>query len=202
MKIVGLCGMSGSGKTHLLASAKAAFGNNISVLSFDNYYKPITFQQKDENGFENFDLPGGVDADRLVNDLATLKSGRSIQLKAYHFNTPGAPDVYIQVDPAPLMIIEGIFVFYFKAIYEQIDYRIFLEVPDDITLNRRLKRDKEERGLDENMILYQWHAHALPGFREFVLPFKPSADLLLNNAQHGDAAAQQLNTALKTLLNN
>ncbi|MES2617032.1 MAG: uridine kinase [Bacteroidota bacterium] len=200
MKLVGLCGMSGSGKTHLIRSVKNQLKENVSVLSFDNYYKPIHQQKKDSNGFENFDLPEGIDIQKFLMDLELLKSGSPVFLKVYQFNKPDAKDEVIKIESAPVIILEGIFVFYFQSIFTQLDYRIFIDATLEKTLERRLQRDKEERGLNDEMVMYQWEQHALPGYNRYIYPYRHQADLLLDNENNNEAAAGTLISALNHLI--
>lgn len=200
MKLVGLCGMSGSGKTHLIRTVKNQLRENVSVLSFDNYYKPIHQQQKDSNGFENFDLPEGIDIQKFLMDLELLKNGHQVFLKEYQFNKPDAKDETIRIESAPIMILEGIFVFHFQSVMSQLDYRIFIDASLERTLERRLKRDEEERGLNEEMVMYQWQHHALPGYNRYIYPYREKADLLLDNENNNDSATSTLISALNHLI--
>ncbi len=200
MKLIGLSGISGSGKTHLLKKIQSDLGGQVSVLSFDNYYKPIEYQQKDENGFENFDLPSGVDIEKFLKDVETLKRRESLRIKVYQFNKPGAVDTYIDIHPAPVLMVEGIFVFHFPSLFIQLDHKIYVHSTNENSLNRRLKRDLAERGLSEEMNLYQWEQHALPGFEKYVTLYKDKADLVLHNDENTSVAYEQLRAFLESLI--
>ncbi|MBC7426460.1 MAG: AAA family ATPase [Bacteroidia bacterium] len=182
-KLIGLCGISGSGKTHILEELQKEMPvGKVSVLSFDNYYKPAIEQVADENGFLNFDLPEGVDDLKFISDLRSLIAGETLILKQYNFNTLGAPDKILTAKPADIIFVEGIFIFHFEEIRNLLNKKIYLEVPDPVTLERRLKRDNLERGLTEEEIHYQWQNHVLPGHIKYVQPYIPTADLILHNS--------------------
>jgi uridine kinase len=182
VKLVGISGISGSGKTYLLNRVISEIkSQEISYLSFDNYYKATHLQAKDNQGFINFDLPGGVDYQKLLRDLASLKSGQTIELPVYTFNQPDVPSQIITIKPAPILLIEGIFVFHFKELFHQLDLKLFIETDLETTFKRRLERDFSERGIDKNIIHYQWFNHVLPGYQKFLLPFKQHADLIIKN---------------------
>lgn len=200
MKLIGLGGISGSGKTHLLRHLQNEMKDDISVLSFDNYYRPIEFQEKDENGFENFDLPQGLDIDKFLKDIERLKQGQSVKLKVYQFNKPEAEEIYIDIKPSPILLIEGIFVFHFPSVFTQLDYKIFIAASHETTLRRRLNRDTSERGIQETFVHYQWKNHALPGYEKYLLPYKHMADTIIDNEKNDEQALVAMGIVLRQLI--
>jgi uridine kinase len=200
MNIIGLSGISGAGKTHLLRLLKNELGDKIEILSSDNYYLPIEFQVRDENGFHNFDLPNGIDDAAFLNDILQIKSGKSITKKVYNFNNPNAKEAFFEIKPAPILIVEGLFIYHFPAINSLFNYKIFLQLHPEIALNRRLIRDQQERGLTIETIQYQWHNHTLPGFETFVQPYQNLADIIIDNQNHFQEAFDQLLIALQNIL--
>jgi uridine kinase len=112
--VIGICGGSGSGKTTLLKRLSETFeGINPSVFSMDNYYFPIEMQQKDKNGIVNFDLPTALDERKLSNDLFQLVNWEPIEVKEYFFNAPPDKNVLITIQPSEVIIVEGLFLFYY-----------------------------------------------------------------------------------------
>lgn len=185
--LVGIAGGSASGKTYLLHSLLRHFDKDeICLISQDHYYKPIEFQEKDENGEVNFDLPQGIDRESLLQDVETLKSGNPIYKKEYTFNNPNATPQMLAIHPAPVIVIEGLFIFHFHELAELFDLKVFVDADDHIKLNRRLIRDQVERGYSEETILYQWHNHVMPAYREFLLPYKDSSDYVIHNNDNID----------------
>ena len=115
--IIGITGGSGSGKTVFLREIAESFSKDqICIISQDDYYLSIDKQLVDENGIENFDLPTSFDIDAFERDLIKLKSGKSVQIKEYTFNNKDTIPNIITLKPAPIIIVEGIFVFHFKNI--------------------------------------------------------------------------------------
>lgn len=200
MKLVGLCGISGSGKTFIIQHIQKTLKENVSVLSLDNYYKPIQFQQKDSNGFENFDLPDGIDIERFLSDMERLRKGESVHQKVYHFNNPDKEEEYMLINPASIMIIEGIFVLHFQSVFSQLDYSIFLNATHDTTLKRRLVRDMVERGIPEKLIHYQWLHHALPGFENYIKIHQHKVNLIIDNEMDNGDALEKITDVLKAML--
>lgn len=185
--IVGICGGSGSGKTTLLKRLCNHFDHlNPSVFSMDNYYLPIEHQELDENEIHNFDLPTALNRERLAEDLTTLVNGESIVVKEYHFNAPPDKNVLITIDPSPLIIVEGLFLFHFEEVRELLDYSVFIKVDPNVQLDRRLYRDQETRGYTREAILYQWENHVKPCYENYLLPYESEADFRFRNDEHAD----------------
>lgn len=184
MKLIGLTGISGSGKTYFSNQLKNALGaQSLSVLSCDHYYKDLKEQIKDPNGFVNFDVPEALKLDRLLQDIQTLKQGRPLSILSYEFNNPQAPPQKLVILPRPILLIEGLFVMHINALLKQLDLSIYLEVDAELTLKRRLTRDIKERGVPNEQVLYQWQNHVLPGFKKYIEPYKTQADLILDSSK-------------------
>lgn len=191
--IVGICGGSGSGKTTLLNRLKKEFSFlNPSVFSMDNYYFPIEKQAIDERGYYNFDLPTALDEEQLNKDLYALINGNPISVKEYHFNSPPDKNVLITIEPSPLLIVEGLFLFHFEKVREALDFSIFVEVDPDIQLDRRLYRDQESRGYTREAILYQWEHHVMPCYENYLLPYRNMADFIFRNDARADEDFERL----------
>lgn len=183
--VIGIAGGSGSGKTFFLKCFLNHFSEDeVTLISQDDYYKPMSIQPVDENGWINFDLPVCIEEDRLLEDLKTLISGGSVQKKEYTFNVAEHQAKMLTLRSAPIIIVEGLFVFHYKAIAELFDMRVFLDAEEEITLNRRIKRDTAERGYTEEMIMYQWVNHVLPAYHSYLLPYKETADKIITNNTH------------------
>jgi uridine kinase len=180
--IVGICGGSGSGKTLFLNLLLNYFPDQkMSLLSLDNYYKPIRQQPIDENGIENFDLPESLDREKFFRDLTRLKEGHDVEIEEYTFNNEKTTPRIIRIQAAPIIVVEGIFTFYFKEIRDLLDLKIYIEAPDYLMLTRRITRDATERGYDLNDVLYRFQHHVTPSFKQFIEPVKHDADLIIPN---------------------
>ncbi|MFD2164259.1 uridine kinase [Paradesertivirga mongoliensis] len=183
--IVGIAGGSGSGKTFFLNCFLQHFQKNeVSLLSQDDYYIPVGDLGPEENKLYNFDLPSTIDNQLFLNDIKTLISGETVYKKEYTFNNPAAKPKLLEIKPAPVLIVEGLFILHFKEIAELLDLKIFLDAEEEIALKRRLKRDLIERGYSEDDILYKWHNHVVPAYKEYLLPFKTDChNIVSNNTQ-------------------
>ena len=191
--IIGICGGSGSGKTTLLNRLCNELKQyQPSVFSMDNYYLPIEQQQIDENGRVNFDLPTALDRKKLFQDLKKLINGTTIEVKEYQFNSHSDRLTLLTIPPSKIIIVEGLFLFYYEEILELVDFSIFLEVDPDIQLDRRLYRDLDTRGYTREAILYQWNAHVLPCYKTYLQPFEHLADFRFQNDTRADDEFERL----------
>ena len=191
--VVGVAGGSGSGKTTLVRSLCAALpAGMVCRVSQDDYYYPKADQYIDPNGKVNFDLPTAVDLDGLARDLRTLVSGDSIFKKEYTFNNDAKEPKLIELRPAPVILVEGLFVLHHEPIRELFDLRIFIDASEGAQLDRRLKRDSMERGYGTEDILYQWTNHVLPAYRNYLLPHRHLCDLHVVNESGFDRGVKVL----------
>jgi len=180
--IIGVAGGSASGKTSFLRDLVEMLPKGgVSIISQDNYYHPKEMQYVDENGEINFDLPTSIDREQFHKDLVDLSSGKSITKKEYTFNNKSAEPRLITIEPAPIIILEGLFIFYFEEIRKMLDLRVFLDVREDIKLSRRIKRDAKERGYSEEVVRYQWDNHVLPSYKAYLRPFRDDANIIITN---------------------
>lgn len=192
-KIIGICGISGSGKTFYLNKLKDDLSEfHITTISFDDYYKPIHFQKKDENGKINFDLPSALNLQKFLEDLENIRNGKPIEIEKYHFNNNFKSKEKIILNPAPIIILEGIFIFHFNEILKVLNYKVFIEADLQTTFERRKNRDIKERGLNEDEVIYQWENHVLPSFQNYILPYKEHADMILHNNNLKDFSIESL----------
>jgi uridine kinase len=198
---IGITGGSGSGKTYFIKTLASNFSaEEICLISQDHYYKPRDLQHVDEKGIQNFDLPEAIEREQLVHDIKKLKCGESLIKKEYTFNNPNAEPAILEFKPAPILIVEGLFVQYFPEVEQELDLRIFIEAKDHLKLSRRIRRDNEERGYDLNDVLYRYQHHVMPVYETLIEPLKHSADLIIPNNNHFERALHILTDALKAKL--
>lgn len=191
--LIGISGGSGSGKTSLIKSLRKTFSKKeLCIISQDDYYFPIEKQLKDESGIENFDLPNSIDSTLFVNDLIRLIAGQSVEKKEHTFNNINLKPKTLIFNPAPIILVEGIFVFYYKEVNKLLDLKIFVDAKENLRIIRRVKRDQIERGYPLADILHQCEHHVLPAYEKYILPYKPEADLIINNNKNFESALNVL----------
>lgn len=192
-KLFGISGSSGSGKSFIVKFLKSSLGPEIlSVIYHDNYYKKREDQEKDRQGNYNFDLPSSFHQDELVEDLIKIKSGKSIIRKEYTFNNPKINPRSLRVEPKPIVIVEGLFLFNDPNISKFLDKKIFIDCDLNVMIDRRITRDHEKRGYDKSDVLYKYYNHVLPAFNKFILPHKDKSDLIVNNSKNNNSAPEAI----------
>lgn len=182
--IIGIAGGSGSGKTFFLKRFLDHFTKDeVCLLSQDDYYIPVAHNMTpEENKLYNFDLPSTIDADHFEKDVLDLIAGETILKTEYTFNNPNATPKTLEIKPAPILIIEGLFIMHFKGIADLIDMKIFIEADGETALGRRLERDLRERGYSNDDVMYKWAHHVVPAYNEYLLPYRIECDkVIINN---------------------
>ena len=205
--IFGIVGCSGSGKSHIVNYVKSNFDLDvISILLQDNYYKRREDQKKDSDGNYNFDLPSSFFEDELFNDLKKIKNNSIVERLEYTFNNLKILPKKIIIKPRSIILVEGMFLFYYKNFQKLIDRKIFIDVDPNVGLKRRIKRDLEERGYDKKNVLYKYNNHVIPSYNKYILPYKNDADLIVNNTKNDNEAAKltldYIRTEFQALNNN
>src|SRR6185503_18558957 len=154
--IIGICGGTGSGKTTIARSIVDAVGrSNVVLVEQDSYYRNLADMPLDERHQANFDHPDSIDSDMLVNHIKRLKQGQPIEMPIYDYKTHTRSDESEHIDPKPVVIVEGILIFAEARVLDLLDFRIFVDTPDDVRLIRRLRRDITERGRTFESTLWQ-----------------------------------------------
>jgi len=186
---MGIAGGSGSGKTFFLKCFLKHFSaDEVCLISQDDYYFPLAHTMtKEEIMHYNFDLPSTIDHDHFEADIESLLNGQTIIKKEYTFHNADAIPKILEIKPAPIMIVEGLFILHFKKISEILDLKIFIEADDDIALQRRLKRDLIERGYSHDDVMFRWVNHVAPAYKEFLLPYRDECDkIIVNNTNKAE----------------
>jgi len=180
--LIGITGGSGSGKTTFIRQLRAGLDDDqVCYLSMDDYYVPREAQKKDKNGIHNFDLPRAIHREDFIRDLKRLCKGKTVKRKEYVFNNELAEPKTLVFKPAPVIIVEGLFVFHYKELRKMLDLRVFLHAKDNLKVVRRIKRDRMERNYPLDDVLYRYEHHVLPAFEKYVGPYKEKADIIVNN---------------------
>lgn len=194
---VGVAGGSGSGKTSLIRALRDSMPEgSLALISQDDYYLPKEQQAIDPNGRVNFDLPSAVDLDGLQEDMQRLAEGHTLYRTEYTFNQAGMEPGLVEVYPAPIVIVEGLFVLHHPGVRDQFDLKVFVDTSEECQLQRRLKRDAEERGYGAEDVLYQWEHHVMPAYRTYLLPHRHWCDLHVVNETGFERALQVLHDHL------
>ena len=178
--IVGIAGGTGSGKTTVARKLAAAMPPGRCVtIEHDAYYRDQSHLSREEREAINYDHPASLESPLLAEHLRALRGGRAIDVPIYDFATHTRRPDTRHVEPAPVVIVEGILVFAESSLREQMDIKIFVDTDPDIRLMRRIRRDLEQRGRTFQSVRDQYYATVRPMHLEHVEPTKRWADLIV-----------------------
>ncbi|MDO4546613.1 MAG: uridine kinase [Clostridia bacterium] len=178
--IIGLAGGSGSGKSTFAKRLIERFPGMISLLSCDNYYLPHDDLSMEERATLNYDSPDAFEFSLLVRQLAQLKEGICVNCPVYDFTKHTRSSEHVEIEARPVIIIDGILLFYEEALRAQIDLKVYVETDADERVLRRALRDIQERGRNLNNIIEQYLGTVKPMHSKYVEPTKKYADIIIN----------------------
>ena len=145
-KIILIGGGSSSGKTYITTRAlKNVDSSDITLISFDDYYKDISHLTIEERKKENFDHPSAFDWPLLIKHIEMLKEGKSIEKPIYDFNVLTRSNKTEIIKPKKIIIFEGIMALENEMIRNMSDLKIFIACSPERRFLRRLIRDHSER---------------------------------------------------------
>ena len=191
VRIVGIAGGSGSGKTTIV-SRVTEIVRDYALVPQDNYYRSAEHVTNQFITGFNFDHPDAFDSDLLEEHLRALKAATPIRMPQYDFVHHRRRNDTVLVEPRRLVILEGIMIFFDKRIRDLIDLKLYVDTPDDIRFIRRLRRDISERGRTVDSVIEQYTEKVRPGHYEFVEPTKAYADLVIPEGGFNDRAMEAL----------
>lgn len=198
--IVGIAGGTASGKTTILNKLKAAFADNIQILSHDCYYRAHDDMTYEERVHLNYDHPESFETDRMIEDVIQLKKGQPIECPVYDFTIHNRAKETICVEPKPVIIVEGILVLADPRLRELMDVKIFVDEDADERLMRRIKRDMAERGRSVESVLSQYRNTVKPMHEQFIEPSKKYADIIIPRGGENKPALTILTDHLRNVL--
>jgi len=177
--VIGVAGGSGSGKTTLVRALVDRFGDDITVLSHDNYYKRHDELPLEERRLLNYDHPDAFDTDMMIDHLRQLKAGQAIECPTYDYTVHNRAEAVLRIEPRPVIVVEGILIFQNPELCSEMDIRIFVDADADVRLCRRIRRDVNKRGRTVDSVIGQYLATVKPMHEQFVEPSKKNAHLIV-----------------------
>lgn len=185
--LIGIAGGTGSGKSTFAEGLKKLFPKEITIISYDNYYKPQDHLSMDERVKTNYDCPDALDTDLLVKHLRILQNGSRVEIPNYDFCVHTRCDYYTVVEPTPVIIVDGILTFHDERLREMFDIKIFADADADERILRRLRRDVTERGRDIDGVIHQYVETVKIMHGIYVEPTKKYADIMINGGKNKTA---------------
>ena len=190
MLVIGIAGGSGSGKTTVVkAITDKLKAEKVVVIPQDSYYKDSSDLTDEEKRVYNFDHPNAIDWELLCSQLSELKSGRSVRQPVYSYiSCSRSKTETVEVNPADVIIIEGILIFTCEKLRKQLDIKIFVDADDDDRLMRVMARDIIERGKTVETVIERYTKTVKPMYLQFIEPSKRYADIIIPQGGHNKVA--------------
>ncbi|NPV88302.1 uridine kinase [Coprothermobacteraceae bacterium] len=199
--LIGISGGTGSGKTTVAKNLRSMVPeDSVSTLSMDSYYKDFPDLPLEQRRLLNYDHPDAFDFDLLYEHLRTLTAGQCVQVPEYSFELYGRTGNYEIVCPKPVIIVEGILLFYDERIRQLFDIKIFVDTDADVRILRRIKRDVEKRGRTLDSVVKQYLETVRPMHIQFVEPTKRFADLIIPEGGKNVVAMDIIKAKIHALL--
>ncbi len=193
---IGIAGCSGSGKTTLAAELKRALGGIHFPL--DNYYLDLEHLPLQERTRQNFDDPALIEVPLLAAQVSALARGETIDRPLYDFSTyTRVPGQTVRVEPGPFLIVEGLFALHYPELLPLYHLRVYIDTPDGLCFERRMKRDIEERGRTPESVRAQYEATVRPASVNYVRPSAAYADLTIDGTGALDWKVERVVTELR-----
>jgi len=201
MLLIGIAGGSGSGKTTVVRSITANLKERVVVIPQDSYYKDSSHLTEEEKRNQNFDHPDAIDFQLLHEHLAALKNGQSIEQPVYSYITCSRSKTEtVTVEPADVIIIEGILIFTDKSLRDLMDIKIFVDADDDDRLMRVMARDIVERGKTVDWVIERYSKTVKPMYLQFIEPSKRYADIIIPQGGHNKVAVDVISATIEKAL--
>ena len=190
--IIGIAGGTGSGKTTITKRIRETFGEDVSVVYHDNYYKYHPNTTYEERAAYNYDHPDAFETDRMVADLRELKAGKTIRCPVYDYTIHNRSEETVEVKPTKVVVVEGILIFENKALRDLMDIRIFVDTDADVRILRRIVRDMKKRERSLESIINQYLTTVKPMHEQFVQPSRQFADIVVLEGGHNMVALDMI----------
>ncbi len=186
--VIGIAGGTGSGKTTITRKLVERFGDAVSVIKHDNYYKEHHDMSYEQRSQLNYDHPNSLDTDLLVEDIRKLKEGFEVNCPVYDFTIHDRSDETEIIKPTKVLIIEGILIFADRRLCKEMDIKIFVDTDADVRILRRIIRDVKKRGRSLDSVVDQYLSTVKPMHEQYVEPSKKNADIIIPEGGHNIVA--------------
>ena len=190
--VMGIAGGTGSGKTTLVKRIKEQFGDVVSVLSHDNYYRRLDHLDLEERRKVNYDEPKALETELMSQHLEQLRRGEAIDCPVYDFAEHNRSNEVLRIEPRPVIIVEGILIFENKPLRDLMDIRIFVDTDADIRICRRIKRDVNKRGRSVESVIEQYQTTVKPMHEKYVEPSKRYAHIVVPEGGKNTVAVEMI----------
>ena len=203
MKIIGIAGGTGSGKTTVVKKIVEALPPHfVAVVPLDSYYNDTTHMTEEERRAINFDHPDAFDWRLLVHQVKQLRKGEAVEQPTYSYLICNREKETVHVEPKPVIIIEGIMTLLNKQLRDMMDLKIFVDTDSDERLIRNIQRDCVERGRTVEMVIDRYQKVLKPMHEQFIEPTKKFADLIIPLGGENKTGIHILKTYIEGIVTN
>lgn len=198
--IIGIAGGSGSGKSTITQWLAEKFGDNVTVIRHDDYYKAQHDKSYAERAKQNYDCPEAFDTELLAEHLKMLRDGKSIECPVYDYSLHDRSDKVTVIEPKPVLIIDGILVLQDERLRNMMNIKIFVDTDADVRILRRIRRDVHERGRSMDSVINQYLETVKPMHEMYVEPSKKYADIIIPEGGHNIVALEMIENRVRNHL--
>lgn len=198
--VIGIAGGTCSGKSTLIKKIKEEFGDAITMLSHDFYYKSRDDIPFEERKKLNYDHPDSFDTDLMIGHIKQLINGESIERPVYDFTIHNRINETVTVKPSKVIVVEGILIFENKELRDLCDIKVFIDTDADVRIIRRIVRDVHERGRTLESVVTQYLTTVKLMHEQFVEPTKKYVDVIIPEGGYNQVALEMLNERIYALL--
>lgn len=198
--VIGVAGGSGSGKSTVTREVLASIGPDMAaVVMQDDYYLDQTHMTPEDRRKTNYDHPDAFDWPLMAQHVRALRNGEAIEMPVYDFAADNRSTKTITVNPAPVIVVEGLFALYDAKLRNMMSLKIYVDTASDVRFIRRLQRDITERGRSTESVINQYLETVRPMHKQFIEPTKRNADVILPHGANGPAV-DIITTKVKSLI--
>ena len=189
---IGIAGGTGSGKTTITRRIQRTFGSRVCTVYHDNYYRSRDDIPLEERARLNYDEPAAFETDLMVRQLRQLQNGESVLCPVYDFTVHNRSNRTVRLDPAPVILVEGILILADPALCDAMDIKVFVDTDADVRILRRIVRDVRDRGRSLESVVNQYLTTVKPMHELYVEPSRRRADIIIPEGGHNEVAMSLL----------
>lgn len=199
--IFSVAGGTGSGKTTVARNILQRIGQqNIAYVPHDAYYIHQSNLSLEERRRTNYDHPDSLETSLMIEHIHQLVSGKAVDIPVYDFTVHLRTTQTTHVEPAPIILVEGILILAEPELRKLFDVKIFVDTDADLRLIRRLQRDMQERGRTFDSVINQYLTTVRPMHMEFVEPSKRFADVIIPQGGRNEVAIDMVAARIRNML--